>query len=147
MATSDFTSNRLPIFKVKLTDSKIVGFKKPHKIILSKDAYAINYYGSAFWTGEFQEGDIVIADPQAIPSHGDYVVIFIKGQKEPVVEQMALSYLPDTIGKTLHPESNAIPTLSISRPNDVLKFVPCHKLEKVHKIIGKAYEHKEVAHY
>lgn len=145
MADIDFNSNRLPVFKVELSDSKVIGFKKPPEVSFSKDTYAIKYYGPDFWTGEFEEGDIVVIDPQAEPEHEDYIVIWLKDQKEPVIEQMALSFLPDMVGSEWHPLSSAIPMLSILRGDGFIRTVSLHKIEKIHKVIGKAYMTNEVA--
>lgn len=150
MAKRNSSSNQLPVFEAKVVDSQLVGIKRPPGINFSKDTYSTLYHGKTFWTGELAEGDLaegdlVLIDPEPTPIAGDYVVIWVKGESEPFIEKLALSFLRDTIGKEIHPGSNAIPSLSIELPDGFMRMVPCSKLEKVHKIIGKVPALSEVA--
>lgn len=137
MADANFSKNVLPEFEVTLKDNQIVDLKMPKGFALGEEVYAIQFTGND-WTGELQDGDFVFADPSELPVTDDYVVIWAKGISTPALEKMALSFMPGSIGSAIHPESNAIPMLSIARPGGYVRTVPCHKLEKVHKIIGKA---------
>jgi hypothetical protein len=145
MAKRNSSSNQLPIFEAKVVDSQLVGIKRPPSITFSKDTYSTLYHGKTFWTGELVEGDLVVIDPERTPVAGDYVVIWVKGESEPFIEKLALSFLRDTIGKEIHPGSNAIPSLSIALPDGFMRMAPCSKLEKVHSIIGKVPSLSEVA--
>lgn len=145
MAKRDSSSNQLTVFEAKVIDSQLVGIKRPKSITFSEDTYSTLYHGKTFWSGELMEGDIVVIDPKQTPVAGDYVVIWPKEEKEPFIEKMALSFLADTVGKEIHPDSNAIPSISIEMPNGFMRMVPCSKLEKVHKIIGKVPALNEVA--
>lgn len=145
MAKRNSSSNQLPVFQAKVVDSQLVGIKRPPGIAFSNDTYSTLYHGKTFWTGELVEGDLILIDPEPIPSVGDYVVIWVKGETDPFVEKLALSFLPDTIGKEIHPDSNAIPSLSISLPDGFMRMCPCSKVEKVHKIIGKVPLDRETA--
>jgi len=110
----------------------------PHGLVLNEGVYAINFSG-VDWTGELGDGDLVFADPKQVPIANDYVVIWPKGATTPAVEQMALAYMSGSIGEVPHPNSNVVPVLSIRRPNGTVRTIECSKLEKVHKIIGRAH--------
>lgn len=92
-----------------------------------------------YWSGELKEGDLAFVDPNAIAIKGDYVAIYPKGGSVPIIEQMAFAYMPDSIGQTPHSESNVLAVLSLKRPNGFVRAVECSKVDKVHKVVGKAW--------
>jgi len=138
MANADSTNKHLPILNVKMQDGQIVDVDLPEGFVLNEHVYALTHEGK-HWTGVFNEGDLLFADPDQIPVTNDYVAIWPKGQQTPFIEQMAMAFMPGSIGKEPHPESNVIAVLSIKRPNGYMRSLECSKVEKVHKIIGKAH--------
>lgn len=138
MAANDSTSKPLPVFKVKLRDGQITDLKLPKGVSLNDDVYALNC-SSDYWSGELNEGDLAFVDPNPIPMRGDYVAVYPKGRSVPIIEQMALAYMPGSIGEEPHPESNVIAVLSLKRPNGFVRSVECSKIDKVHVIVGKAH--------
>lgn len=137
MANANSINKHLPIFYVEINHGQIESMELPQGLILNEDVYALDF-GGEDWTGELSNGDLVFADPRQAPIANDYVVIWPKGSPTPAIEQMALAYMPGSIGEVPHPDSNIVPVLSIKRPGGIVKTVQCSKLEKVHKVIGKA---------
>lgn len=128
----------LPVFEVKIQDGQITDLKLPKDVTLNDDVYAVTCE-RGYWSGELKEGDMAFVDPNAIAIKGDYVAVYPKGVSAPIIEQMALSYMPGSIGQEPHSDSNVIAVLTVTRPNGFVRSVECSKVDKVHKVVGKAY--------
>lgn len=138
MAITDSTLKiSIPVFNVKMQDGQIIDLELPEGVSLNDDVYALSC-ASDYWTGELKEGDLAFVDPNAVANKGDYVAIYTKGGSVPIIEQMALAYMSDSIGQETHPASNVLAVLSVRRPNGFVRTVECSKVDKVHKVVGKA---------
>ena len=138
MANTDSTLKiSLPAFNVKMQEGQITDLELPKGVSLNDDVYAVSCVND-YWTGELKEGDLAFVDPNAVANKWDYVAIYPKGVSVPIIEQMALAYMPGSIGLDPHPESNVVAVLSVRRPNGLVRTVDCSKVDKVHKVVGKA---------
>lgn len=135
-------NNSLPVISVKLKNGQIEDLKLPKDLILNDGVYVLNFSGNDH-NGELSDGDLLFIDPSQVPVKDDYIAIYPKGSNTPFIEKMALTFMPGSIGEEIHPESNVVAVLSIRRADGLVRTVACSKLDKVHKIVGKAHQHLE----
>lgn len=136
MAYANSIKNEVPVIEIKGMHGSDVVLSSPNESSLGEGSYCLHYSGED-WTGEFKDGDLLFIDPNKEPLSGDYAAVWIPGHKDPCIELLAFSLLPDSIGKPVHPDSNARPIAAFMRNEESFVSIDASKISAIHKVVGK----------